>query len=81
MKINSIMLIISNFKTNETSLLTICSVHYLHAHTDLHMHKYLGGEKHKDPCRFVPDSDLQLVFSAEIVPQLAILFLRGFLST
>lgn len=36
MKINSIILIISNFKTSETSLLTISSVHYLYTHIFIH---------------------------------------------
>lgn len=81
MKINSIKLIVSNFKTNETSLLTISSVHYLHTHTHLHTHKYPVSEKHKDSYRFVPDSDLQLLFSTERVSQLAILFPQGLLNT
>ena len=60
----------------------LCVVRTIYTHTHTFAHAQISrGEKHKDSCRFLPDSDLQLVFSAEIVPQLAILLLWGFLST
>ena len=80
MKINSIKLIVSKFKTNETSLLTISSVHYLHTHTHLHTHKYPVSEN----TRTLTGLFLTLTSNScflEIVSQLAILFPQGFLNT